>query len=193
MGMVFDANYLSRLRGKDPATENHFVCHFSTVIWFRLRNRLKSQEMIADIKQETFYRVMRFLHSGKDFDHPEHLGAFVQTTCHNVMMEFLRGDARHAQQAEPFPDLPDTHLDIESEMVTEDRKRVVEAILAQMTMKDQQILRMLFFEEAGRDEVCRIFNVEADYLRVLLHRAKQRFREGLRTTKFQLAHLLTFF
>ena len=192
-GMAFDANYLARLRERDPETERHFVTHFSTVIWFHLRNRLKSKEMIADVRQETFYRVMRFILSGKHFEHPEHLGAFVQTTCHNVMLEFLRGDARHSQQTEPPPDLPDTNLDIESTLVTADRKKAVAFVLAQLPQKDQQILRMLFLEEANREDVCRTFDIESDYLRVLLHRAKNRFREALTGAKFSAAHLLTFF
>lgn len=189
--MVFDLNYLVRLRSKDPETERHFVTHFSTVIGFRLRNRLKSKEMIADIRQETFYRVMRFVLSDQPFEHPEHLGAFVQSTCQNVMLEFLRGDAKNARQSEPPPDLPDTQLDIEEELVTEDRKRAIQQVLSQLPTKDQQILTMLFLEEISRQEVCRKFDVESDYLRVLLHRAKLRFRDILNGAKVRAAHFLT--
>ncbi len=190
-GMVFDLDYLTRLREKDPETERHFVTHFSTVIYFRLRNKLKSKEMIPDIRQETFYRVMRFIHSGKHFEHPEHLGAFVQTTCQNVTLEFLRGDARHPQQSEPTPDLPDTQLDIEEGLVTEDRKKAILSVLSQLPKKDQKILRLLFLEETPREEVCRQFDVESDYLRVLLHRAKARFRAVLDGAKVRSAHFLT--
>lgn len=190
-GMVFNLDYLARLRDKDPETERHFVTHFSTVMYFRLRNKLKSKEMIADIRQETFYRVMRFIHSGKHFEHPEHLGAFVQTTCQNVMLEFLRGDARYPQQSEPPPDLPDTQLDIEEGLVTEDRKKAVLSVLAQLPTKDQQILRMLFLEETPREDVCRRFDVENDYLRVLLHRAKARFRAVADGVKVRASNFLT--
>jgi RNA polymerase sigma-70 factor (ECF subfamily) len=38
-------------------------------------------------------------------------------------------------------------------------------------------LRWLFFEERDKDEICRELNVDRGYLRVLLHRAKVRFRE----------------
>ena len=186
-GFEFNADYVARLRDKDPETERHFVTHFSTVIWLRLRNRLKSKEMLANIRQETFYRVMRFIHSGEPFDQPEHLGVFVQSTCTNVMLEFLRGDAKYSQLNELPLDLEgkrinieERHLDIEGELVSEERKRAVQDVLSQMPSKDQQILRMLFLEDADRDVVCRQFNIESDYLRVLLHRAKARFRTGLK-------------
>jgi RNA polymerase sigma-70 factor (ECF subfamily) len=42
--------------------------------------------------------------------------------------------------------------------------------------KERQLLHWLFFEECDKDEVCRRLNIDRNYLRVLLHRAKQRFR-----------------
>ena len=38
-------------------------------------------------------------------------------------------------------------------------------------------MRWLFFEERDKDEICRELNVDRNYLRVLLHRAKSKFRD----------------
>ena len=38
------------------------------------------------------------------------------------------------------------------------------------------MLKAVFLDERDRDEVCREFGVDRDYLRVLLHRAKQEFK-----------------
>ena len=38
---------------------------------------------------------------------------------------------------------------------------------------------MFFLEGTDRDTICRLFRVEREYLRVLMHRAKARFRERL--------------
>jgi RNA polymerase sigma-70 factor (ECF subfamily) len=37
-------------------------------------------------------------------------------------------------------------------------------------------LRLVFLEEKNKDEICRQLNVGREYLRVLIHRAKERFR-----------------
>ena len=42
-------------------------------------------------------------------------------------------------------------------------------------MDDAQF-RALFLEEKEKEEICREFHVERDYLRVLLYRAKEKFR-----------------
>ena len=50
-------------------------------------------------------------------------------------------------------------------------------VLAGLPERDQTVIRCLFFEGRNKDEVCRELNVDRTYLRVLLHRAKNRFRE----------------
>ncbi|MFZ0413046.1 MAG: sigma factor-like helix-turn-helix DNA-binding protein, partial [Candidatus Acidiferrales bacterium] len=50
-------------------------------------------------------------------------------------------------------------------------------VLERLSAKDRQLLRRVFLEEKDKDEVCREFGVDRDYLRVLLHRAKRSFRD----------------
>jgi RNA polymerase sigma-70 factor (ECF subfamily) len=49
-------------------------------------------------------------------------------------------------------------------------------VLDDLTEKDRRLLREVFLEEKDKDEVCRSFGVDRNYLRVLVHRAKQNFR-----------------
>ena len=48
-----------------------------------------------------------------------------------------------------------------------------------MPERDQALLRAIFFEEQPKDEVCRRFGITRDYLRVVIHRAKEKFRSLL--------------
>jgi RNA polymerase sigma-70 factor (ECF subfamily) len=52
----------------------------------------------------------------------------------------------------------------------------VREILDEMPERDRRILREVFLEERDKSAVCRDFGVDRDYLRVLLHRAKQGFK-----------------
>lgn len=45
-----------------------------------------------------------------------------------------------------------------------------------ISIRDSSLLKAVFIDERDRDEVCREFGVDRDYLRVLLHRAKQEFK-----------------
>jgi RNA polymerase sigma-70 factor, ECF subfamily len=175
----FDNDYLSRLRNGDAETERHFVSHFSNVIRLSMRYRLRSWELIEDIRQETFLRVLNFVRSDRTLDRPERLGAYVHSVCINVMMELLRASTRHPPIPEEAQNLADGRAGTETGVVTRERKELVRTILATLSDNDQKIIRAVFLEEAEKDEICKRFQVDRDYLRVLVHRAKNRFREAL--------------
>ena len=176
--LPFDDQYLAKLRDGDPETEKHFFTHFSNVIRMAMRYRLRSWELIDDIKQETFLRVLNFLRSDRSLDHPERLGAYVHSVAINVMLELLRASTRHPPLPEDSQTLPDIKASAEDRVVTRERKEVVREILEQLSPKDRDILRAHFLEDLDRDEICARFGVDRDYLRVLVHRAKLRFREA---------------
>ena len=175
----FDNEYLVRLRQGDAETERHFVFHFSNAIRMSLRYRLRSWQLIDDIRQETFLRVLNFLRSDKSMDHPERLGAYVHSVSINVMMELLRASTRHPAMPEDAHHLVDRTMNPEGEVVSRERKDLVRNILEELPEKDRRILRAVFLEDVDKAEVCKRFDVNRDYLRVLVHRAKIRFRAAL--------------
>ena len=124
-------------------------------------------------------RCLQFFRSGKNLDHPERLSGFVHAMCHNVALEMIRAGTRHPQIAENAPEAPDPRLSPEVEFVNEERKQVVREVLQQLPEKDRDLLRSAFLEEQDRTELCRRFNTTEAYLRVLLHRARERFRVAL--------------
>jgi RNA polymerase sigma-70 factor (ECF subfamily) len=177
---VFDADYLARLKDGDLETGKHFTTYFTNVIWLKLRNRIRARHLIDEIRQETFARVLKYLQSDRGIEHPERFGAFVLSVCNNVMFEVLRSESHHPQPAAHAMDPPDDRVRLEADVVTEERKRVVRSVLDELPEKDRALLRMVFVEEADRSAISRHFKVDSDYLRVLLHRAKERFREVVR-------------
>jgi len=177
---AFDADYLARLTHGDPDTEQHFFSYFNNAIWLKLRNRVRARHLIDEIRQETFARVLSYLRSGKPIHYPERFGGFVQGVCNNVMLEVLRSESSHPRSGEVPIDPPDHRVKFASEIVTEERKRAVGEVLSDMPDKERTLLKMVFLEEGDRAEICKRFNVDGNYLRVLLHRAKEKFRETVR-------------
>jgi RNA polymerase sigma-70 factor (ECF subfamily) len=177
---VFDADYLARLKHGDPETELHFTSYFSNALWLKLRNRVRTRHLIDEIRQETFARVLKHLKSGKPIHYPERFGGFVLGVCNNIMLEVITSEFGRTQGGELPIDPPDQRARADSELVTEERKQAVMNVISEMPEKDGILLKWLYLEEAERSEICQRFNVDADYLRVLLHRAKQRFREIVR-------------
>ena len=175
----FTEDYVRRLTAGDAEVEQHFTSYFASLLAIKLRTRLRSWQLVDDVRQETFLRVIRTLRTEGGLQNPERLGAFVNSVCNNVLLETFRSLGKHGQAPEETPDQPDPSVDLESEMVSRERKAAVERVLGELPRKDSDILRMIFLEERDKVEICKEMKVSGEYLRVLLHRAKSRFRSEM--------------
>lgn len=172
---VFDADYVRRLAEGDPATESHFGTYFEKFIFLKLRSRRVTPEMIEDVRQETMLRVLKALRQGSGVTHPERFGSFVNSVSNNVLLELNHKNSRHTLIDDDAPEPVDDRVNLDAGIITEERKRMVASILDELSVKDREILRLVFFEDIDRTAICSRLNLEADYLRVLLHRAKAKF------------------
>ena len=172
---AFDAEYIQKLTAADPETESHFSAYFGQFIFLKLRARRISPDLVEDVRQETLMRVLKALRRGSGIDQPERFGGFVNTVCHNVLLEFLHKQSRHPLLEENAPEQADETVDLDAPLVNEQRKRAVAKALDELADRDREILRLVFFEDLERTEICRRMRVDSEYLRVLLHRAKSRF------------------
>ena len=172
----FDEDYLKRLRAADFRTEQHFVSYFTALIQIKLRSRLPSREAIEDVRQETFTRFFMALRADK-IQQPDRLGSYVNSMCNNVLMEHYRG-GRHETPLDEGDDMdiPMPGDDLVDILASKEADEQVLEVLEQLSERDRRVLREVFLEERDKDEVCRDFGVDREYLRVLLHRAKKAFK-----------------
>ena len=180
---TFDEAYVSRLKNGEHETERHFAVYFRELIAIKLRARLRSPDVIEDVIQETLLRVLRSLRQNPGIEFPEHLGAFVNSVCNNVLLEHLRSAARRESLPEQEPEDQAPNPEMQASDLSE--RNLILRVLEDLPAKDRMLLQRIFFEDADRKELCREFKVDQEYLRVLLHRAKGRFRSALQETKMR--------
>lgn len=173
----FDREYIQRLQQRDPETERHFVTYFGKLLRIKLHSRLRNAQMVEDFTQETFMRVLTVLRRKDGIQSPEALGGFVNSVCNNLLFELNRCQARGESISFDHFDPPDQHASAESWMVSEESNELVRRTLEELPGKDRELLRMVFYEDVDRGAICRSFRVSPQYLRVLVHRAKAKFRE----------------
>lgn len=173
---TFDKAYVERLREGDPSTEHHFVAYFEQLLRIKLRARTLPSDKVEDLRQETFIRVIAALRREGGVRQPERFGAFVNSICNNVLLEHYRSSAKNQPMEDSHLEIPDRVLDLEGMLVTKQSSEQVRKILDGMPERDRALLRAIFLEEKEKDVVCQEFGVDRDYLRVLLHRAKDKFK-----------------
>ena len=173
----FSADYVQSLCAGDQQAQEHFVVYFTELLDLKLRSRLRSPQAIEDVRQETFARVFSALRKDGGLRQPERLGAFVNQVCNHVLFEHYHAAAASESldvegRPEPAAKGADA-LDIVAARQISDKVR---EILLGLDSRDRLLLKAVFLDERDRDEVCREFGVDRDYLRVLLHRAKHEFK-----------------
>ncbi len=172
----FDKAYLERLRSEDASTEGHFVAYFGELLKIKLRARMLPPDRVNDVSQETFLRVFKAVRKEDAIREPDRLGAFVNSICDNVLREKQRNSFRDQPVEDCHFEIQDKKVDLEGMLDAKRLKERIRQILRQMPKRDRDVLQAIFLEEKEKDEVCREFDVDRGYLRVIVHRAKDRFR-----------------
>jgi RNA polymerase sigma-70 factor, ECF subfamily len=170
----FDEEYLRRLGACDPVTEAHFVAYFSEHLRIILRARGVDANTIEDVRQETFCRVLVAVRSG-NVNNPRGFGAYVHSVGKNVLSEIRRDGTRNQHDPIESTDVADEQLRLDEIIERREHAALVRAILAELPERDRHLLYARFFEDRDNDEVCGDFGVDRNYLRVLLHRAINKF------------------
>ncbi len=171
----FDQDYVNRLINREPEAEQHFCAYFGDLLQIKLRARVRSPQLLEDVKQETLLRVFKNLRAS-GIEHPERLGAYVNSVCNNVLFEAFRAESRFSDMGDEGPAMIDPKSRADEFFITRERKEHVAAVLKDMPRKDRELLTAIFLNEQDKDEVCRTFNIDRGYLRVLLHRARLKFK-----------------
>ena len=174
---AFDAPYLERLQRGDGATERHFFDYFGELIRIKLRSRLASREAIEDVRQETFVRVLTLVRAD-EIREPERLGALVNSVCNHVLLEYYRTRRKAGASLDEAPPSSFISQEVAGAGLLEvgDTQRVVRNILGDLPERDRRLLQSVLLEERDKDEICAELGLTRDYLRVLVHRAKQLFK-----------------
>ena len=175
---AFDRHYLEQLASGDFRTQEHFVSYFSELIRLKLSKRLHSHSEVEDARQETFARVFSALRKPDGIREPERLGAYVNSVCNNVLLEYYRSSSQEvtSDDEEAEANIPDPAMSVVDIIANRQIQKNVREILDELQEKDRRLIKEVFLEERDKDDVCRDLGVDREYLRVLLHRAKKSFK-----------------
>ena len=171
----FNATYVHSLQQRDPATEEHFVSHFSPMLLRKLRKHLRSTELAHDLRQETFLRVLTFLRSNQSIREPERFEYFVLGVCSNVLHESYR-QQKNVVSLDPEIEMASNEPGPDACAMAAETADQVQRMLSNLSPRVRAILKAVFLEERDRDDICVKFGVNSNHLRLLICRAKKTLR-----------------
>jgi RNA polymerase sigma-70 factor, ECF subfamily len=126
---------------------------------------------VEDLVQESLARFVNALNEGA-IQRPERAGAFLNGICNNVIREYRRRVRREplydsTTHGEPSVDAEADRAVLGSELRT---------ALLELLPRDAAILREFYLEQKSKEEICWSRGLTDAQFRVILFRAKERFR-----------------
>lgn len=127
---------------------------------------------VDDIVQEA---LMRFMVATRDekIHNQAAMGAFLNGICRNVVSEYRRRNMRDEPMPEVVPEPPGRSIP-EAELF-ELRDAIAQG-MEQLSERDRRVLRAFYLEEKSKDEILKQTGMTDENFRVVLCRAKERFR-----------------
>jgi RNA polymerase sigma-70 factor (ECF subfamily) len=130
---------------------------------------------VDDLVQETLTRFIRAGQKNQIRNNPDEFGAFVNGVCRNVILEY-----RRRMRREPLadPDNPVKDAGVRPDADILEMRQAIDLGLAELADRDRMILGRLYLEGKEKEEICREWGLTDAQFRVVLFRAKERFRKA---------------
>ncbi len=130
---------------------------------------------VDDLVQETLTRFVRASQKNQIRNNSEEFGAFVNGVCRNVILEYRRR-MRREPMADSESQVKDPGVRPDADIL--EMRQAIDHGLAELAERDRAILGRLYLEGKEKEEICREWGLTDAQFRVVLFRAKDRFRKA---------------
>jgi RNA polymerase sigma-70 factor, ECF subfamily len=132
---------------------------------------------VDDLVQESLVRFFR-AEQRHSIRNTEEFGAFLNGVCRNVILEYRR---RVKREPGIDPDMPIPDAGVRPEAEIFEMRDAIDNGLRELAERDRAILRSLYLEGREKEDICREWGMTDAQFRVVLFRAKERFRRAYDT------------
>ena len=150
------------LEGNHDALEILFKRHRDKIFGF-IYSKVRNQELTEDLFQDTLFKIVRTLKSGKYVEEGKFLPWAIRIS-HNLIIDFFRKNNKFrkvydSDEFSMFDILPDDALDAEDQMIRRQRIKKVQLIIEELPEEQKQVLKMRIYEELSFQEIAEKTNV----------------------------------
>jgi RNA polymerase sigma factor (sigma-70 family) len=172
--MTYDADFLARLRQRDPATCTWFVYHFTPILDVKLRYKFRDHCTVEDLRHETFCRVFTLVDRDRVRE-PAKFGSFVRGVCECLILEYFHKKKAASEWPEGFEPI-DPLPPVDEFVAGNELRDLLRNDLAQLPGDEEKIIRDIYFHERDRGSMARERGITITGLNVKLCRALKHLR-----------------
>ena len=173
--MPTDTELVASIQNGQSDSETALYEKYSARVYYLALKETRSQHDAEDVRAETFLRVLQAIR-GNRIRSAEALGSFVLGITHNVLRE-LYAKRRQSGTAIPAEEAQLTIPSHEQVYLDQEVRLAIQRTIGRLKPREQQVLRLLIYEELPSEEVARRVAIAPERVRLVKSRALKHFRE----------------
>ena len=171
---TFDAEYLARLRGRDPDTLAHFHNFFKLPVRNKIRQRCRWEDA-DDLVQDVFVAALKRIDAGEPAD-PAKLPVYILGICKRTLLRYWDNPRKNDVDIETVA-LTDARETADVRLDDELQARRLRELVSKLPPKYRDAVERVHFQEQSRADIASENGVNRSTLRLHLCRALKRLRK----------------
>ncbi|HKW34187.1 MAG TPA: sigma-70 family RNA polymerase sigma factor [Candidatus Acidoferrum sp.] len=170
-----DAQLVADIQNGQTQAEAELYRKYHAKVYYVALRESRSPHDAEDVCAETFLRALQVIRR-KELRSTATLPAFILGTTRNVLYELFS----RRKQAGKTTDPEDADLSMPSHeklFLDSEVQQAIKQTMGRLKPREQDILRMHFYEELPAEEIARRFGIARERVRLVKSRALQHFRE----------------
>lgn len=147
---------------------------YAARVYYLALRELRSHADAEDVRAETFLRVFQAIREDRVRE-PQALASFILGSAYNVCREWRRRQSRHEHLSEhQQEERSSTRAPL---LLDGDVKGAIERTLRRLKPREQEFLRLYYYDELPATEIALRLGLKEERLRLIKSRALKSFRE----------------
>lgn len=150
------------------------VDHYKDLVFTLAIRMLKNREEAEEVSQDTFIKIYKAL---PKFKGESKLSTWIYKVAYNTCLDQIKKNNRRYDEVaiDSFSENQIKTLDNALDALEEkEQQKTIQECLQQLASKDSFLLTLFYFEELSLEEISKVVNMEANTVKVNIHRARKR-------------------
>ena len=177
-----EASIINQIIGGDTQAFSVLVDVYKDLVFTLAIRMLKNREEAEEVSQDTFIKIYKAL---PKFKGESKLSTWIYKVAYNTCLDQIKKNNRRYDEVaiDSFSENQIKTLDNALDALEEkEQQQTIQDCLQQLMSKDSFLLTLFYFEELSLEEISKVVNMEANTVKVNIHRARKRLGNILKQT-----------
>jgi len=179
---TFDADYLARLRARDPGTLSHFYNFFKLPVRNKIRHRCRWEDA-DDLVQDVFVAALKRIDAGEPED-PAKLPVYILGICKRMLLRHWDNPGKNTVDVETVV-LPDDQETAEVRLDDELQVRKLLQVVHELPPRYRDAIERVYLQEQSRADITSENGLSRSTLRLRLCRALKRLKKEWHSQRWE--------